>query len=93
MGTFDMLQNYLKTAVRSLMRNGLYSIINIVGLSIGLACTMLIVLYVKDELSFDRFFANSNQTYRILNQSVDPLGNIHRMGITGCSAQLPGDRD
>jgi putative ABC transport system permease protein len=82
-GIAGMLQNYLKTAVRSLMRNGLYSIINIVGLSIGLACTMLIVLYVKDELSFDRFFANSSQTYRILNQSVDPLGNIHRMGITG----------
>jgi putative ABC transport system permease protein len=78
-----MLQNYLKTAVRSLMRNGLYSIINIVGLSIGLACTMLIVLYVKDELSFDRFFTNSNRTYRILNQSMDPMGNIHRMGITG----------
>jgi putative ABC transport system permease protein len=78
-----MLQNYLKTAVRSLMRNGLYSTINIIGLSIGLACTMLIVLYVKDELSFDRFFANSDRTYRILNQSMDPMGNVHRMGITG----------
>jgi putative ABC transport system permease protein len=40
-------------------------------------------LYVKDELSFDRFFANSNRTYRILNQTMDPMGNIHRMGITG----------
>jgi putative ABC transport system permease protein len=78
-----MLQNYLKTAIRGLMRNGLYSVINILGLSIGLACTMLIVLYVKDELSFDRFFTNSNRTYRILNQTMDPMGNVHRMGITG----------
>ena len=78
-----MLQNYLKTAVRCLLRKGLYSTINIIGLSIGLACTMLIVLYVKDELSFDRFFANSSRTYRILNQTMDPMGNVHRMGITG----------
>jgi putative ABC transport system permease protein len=82
-GISGMLQNYLKTAIRSLMRNGLYSAINILGLSIGLACTMLIVLYVKDELSFDRFFTNSNRTYRILNQTMDPMGNVHRMGITG----------
>ena len=82
-GISGMLQNYLKTAIRSLTRNGLYSAINILGLSIGLACTMLIVLYVKDELSFDRFFANSDRTYRILNQTMDPMGNVHRMGITG----------
>jgi hypothetical protein len=42
-GTYGMLHNYLKTAIRSLTRNGLYSAINILGLSIGLACTMLIV--------------------------------------------------
>ena len=82
-GISGMLQNYLKTAIRSLTRNGLYSAINILGLSIGLACTMLIVLYVKNELSFDRFFTNSNRTYRILNQTMDPMGNVHRMGITG----------
>ena len=82
-GISGMLQNYLKTAIRSLMRNGLYSAINILGLSIGLACTMLIVLYVKDELSFDRFFTNSNRTYRILNQITDPMGNVHRLSITG----------
>ena len=82
-GISGMLQNYLKTAIRSLTRNGLYSAINILGLSIGLACTMLIVLYVKDELSFDRFFANSNRTYRILNQTMDPMGNVHRLGVTG----------
>ena len=82
-GISGMLQNYLKTAIRSLTRNGLYSTINILGLSIGLACTMLIVLYVKDELSFDRFFANSNRTYRILNQTMDPMGNVHRLGVTG----------
>ncbi len=78
-----MLQNYFKTAIRSLMRNGLYSVINIFGLSIGLACAMLIVLYVKDEWSFDRFFSQSNHIYRINHTMRDPMGGEHRMGITG----------
>ena len=78
-----MLKNYFKTAIRSLLRNGLYSGINILGLSIGLACTMLIVLYVKDELSFDRQFSQSDRIYRVNNETVDPMGNVHKMGISG----------
>jgi putative ABC transport system permease protein len=78
-----MLKNYFKTAIRSLLRNGLYSGINIFGLSIGLACTMLIVLYVKDELSFDRQFSQSDRIYRVNSETVDPMGNVHKMGISG----------
>jgi putative ABC transport system permease protein len=91
-----MLTNYFKTAVRSLLRNGLYSGINIFGLSIGLACAMLIVLYVKDEWSFDRFFKQSAQIYRINYQMRDPMGNDHNLGVTGFfqgphfSAKIPG---
>jgi len=48
-----MLKNYLKIALRSLNRNKINSIINISGLAIGLACVLLIGLYIKDELSYD----------------------------------------
>jgi putative ABC transport system permease protein len=60
-----MLKNYFKTAYRNLSRNKVYSFINIAGLSLGLACAILIMLYVKDEVSFDRFHKNINHIYRI----------------------------
>ena len=64
-----MFKNYFKTAFRNLTRNKVYSFINIAGLSIGLACAMLIMLYVKDEVSFDRFHKNVNNIYRIVSKS------------------------
>jgi putative ABC transport system permease protein len=53
-----MLKNYLKIAWRNLIKNKLYSIINIAGLSVGVACSMLIFLYVSNELSYDEFHEN-----------------------------------
>ncbi|MES1224266.1 MAG: ABC transporter permease, partial [Bacteroidota bacterium] len=64
-----MFKNYFKTAFRSLSHNKVYSFINIPGLSLGLACAMLIMLYVKDEVSFDRFHKNVNNIYRIVSKS------------------------
>ncbi len=60
-----MLRNYLKTAVRSIARQKLYSAINIVGLSFGMACCFLISLYVYDEVSYDKFFDDGERIYRI----------------------------
>src|ERR1700685_4648151 len=60
-----MFKNYLKIAWRNLRRNKTFSIINIAGLAIGLACFLLISLYVLDELSFDKFYANADRIYRI----------------------------
>jgi putative ABC transport system permease protein len=60
-----MLKNYLKIAIRNLTRNKVFSVINIAGLSLGLTCCMLIVLYTKDELSFDQFQEHKNNLYRI----------------------------
>ena len=60
-----MLKNYLKTAVRSIVRQQLYSAINIFGLSFGMACCFLISLYVYDEVSFDKFFEDGDRIYRI----------------------------
>ncbi len=60
-----MLQNYLKIAFRNLWRRKGYSIINVLGLAVGMACCILIVLYVRHEMSYDRFFANTDRIYRI----------------------------
>ena len=73
-----MIKNYFKTALRNLLRNKIYSFINVAGLSIGLACAMLIILYVKDEVSFDRFHANVSNIYRIVTQGVDKDGHKGR---------------
>lgn len=69
-----MFKNYFKTAFRNLERNKVYSFINIAGLSIGLACAMFIMLYVKDEVSFDRFHKNVNNIYRIVRKSNGSTG-------------------
>lgn len=60
-----MIKNYLKVAWRNLVRNKTYSLINIVGLAIGLSCFLLISLYVLDELSYDKFNINADRIYRI----------------------------
>ena len=69
-----MFKNYFTIAWRNLLRNKIYAFINIAGLSIGLACAMLILLYVKDEVSYDRFHANVDQIYRITTQKINKDG-------------------
>src|SRR5215203_2301619 len=78
-----MFKNYFKTAFRNLARNKIYSFINIAGLSLGLACAMLILLYVKDEVSFDRFHNNVNNIYRIVTDNQDKDGNRRKDGNSG----------
>jgi len=60
-----MLKNYLKIAVRNFVKHKLYSFINVCGLAIGLACVLFILLWVRDEISFDRFHKNANVIYRM----------------------------
>src|SRR6516225_6506201 len=62
-----MFKNYFKTAWRNLMKNKVFSFINIVGLSIGLAACLLILQYVSFQLSFDRFNKNAEDIYRVTN--------------------------
>lgn len=77
-----MFKNYFNIAFRNLRRSKVYSIINIAGLSIGLACAMLIILYVKDEVSFDKFHPNVQNIYRIANRMTFE-GETHENGNTG----------
>lgn len=60
-----MLNNYLKIAWRNIIGNPLFSAINIVGLAIGLACCIIITLFVRYELSFDKHWDNADRTYRV----------------------------
>ncbi len=60
-----MIKNYLKIALRSLWKNKVFSAINIIGLATGLAVCLLIVLYVVDELSYDKYNANADRIYRL----------------------------
>src|SRR5215217_5463449 len=82
-----MFKNYFKITWRNLTRNTVFSLINISGLSVGLACCMLIFLYAKDEVSYDRFHKNKDVIYRITATDTDPQGNINKMGVTG---MVPG---
>src|SRR6185436_16699029 len=67
-----MLQNYFKVALRNLLRNSVYSFINITGLAIGLASSILILLWVADELSFDSFHSNSDRLSQVwVNATYD----------------------
>ena len=61
-----MFKNDLKVAVRNLLRHRVYSAINILGLAVGMACCILILLFVLDEVSYDRFHEKADRIYRVL---------------------------
>ena len=63
--SIPMISNYFKIALRSLWKNRTYSFINITGLAIGIAASVLILLYVSHEYSYDQFHANAQQIYRV----------------------------
>ena len=73
-----MLKNYLKIALRNLMRNKLYASINILGLAIGMACCVLIFSAVHQQWSFDRFHKNRDVIFRVLTREITKEGEIAR---------------
>lgn len=60
-----MIQNYLKTAFRHLFKNKLFSLINVLGLALGMACCFLIVLFLRHEFSYDQFHQKADRIYRV----------------------------
>lgn len=82
-----MIRNYFKTAFRNLWRNKVFSVINIVGLSVGLACCMLIFLYAMDEVSYDRFNNNAENIYHLVVDGKSADGQVHKGSSTG---DIPG---
>ncbi|SDM58794.1 putative ABC transport system permease protein [Catalinimonas alkaloidigena] len=73
-----MLRNYFLTAWRNLRKQKGYSFINILGLAVGVACCLLIVLFVQDELSYDRHFPNAERIFRVKSEIL--FGGNHMYG-------------
>ena len=78
-----MLRTYLKIAWRNLTKHKLFSVINIVGLAIGIGCSFLISLWVRDEYSFDRFLPNANRVFRLESTTTSPDGSQHQLAAVG----------
>ena len=66
-----MLRNYLITAVRALRRHLGYTVINVLGLAVGIAACLLIGLYVRHEWSYDRFHEDANRIHRVVGNYGD----------------------
>ncbi len=79
-----MLKNYFKVAMRNMSKHQLFSIINIVGLVIGMTCCLLIFVYVQDELSYDRFHTHYENIYRVALH-----GRISGQEIRTSNSSLP----
>ena len=74
-----MIRNYLLTALRNFSKNKFYTFINIIGLSIGITCSILILLWVFDELTFDKFLPKSDRLYQVwVNSAFDNKINTWR---------------
>jgi putative ABC transport system permease protein len=76
-----MIKNFIKTAFRSLLKNKGFTAINILGLALGLATCLLIVFYVIDELSYDRYNTKADRIYRV-NMDMKYGGNVASYAIT-----------
>jgi len=85
-----MYRNYILTTLRALFRNKVYSFINIAGLSLGLAAAMLIILFVKDELSYDQFHTKKANIYHVVRSIANPDGN--KIALDGYTGLLQGPR-
>lgn len=85
-----MLKNYFKIAWRNITKHKAYSALNIAGLSIGMACSIIILLWVQNELSYDRFNTNAGQLYRLTASAGDFKAAVSPAGMAeGLQAQLP----
>ncbi len=72
-----MLKNYLKVAFRSLLRNKLTSFINIAGLALAMTCCLLIVFFIRDESSYDRYHSKADRIYRVTRNFLSPDGSVN----------------
>src|SRR5687768_7322426 len=76
-----MLKNYIKIAWRNLIRNKVYSAINILGLAIGISACILIFLFVRDELTYEEHFDKAGRIFRISNE-INLQGQTDKFALT-----------
>jgi len=78
--SYEMFKNYLKIGIRNFKKFKSFTFINIIGLSIGTACILLIALFIKNELSYDRFHNKLDNIYRLSSTWHHPDGSVFRYG-------------
>ena len=79
-----MLKNLLKISFRNLLKDKVYSGINVLGLTIGITCSLFLFLYILDELSYDRYHKNADTIYRVVSNIKEPDN-----AFTWAVAQIP----
>ena len=72
-----MIRNYIKVALRSIFRNKLTAFINIAGLSLAMACAILIYLFVSDEISYEKYHSKADRIYRVTRSFHSPEGEVN----------------
>lgn len=72
-----MFKNYLKVAFRAILRSKLTAFINIAGLALAMACSLLILLFITDELSYDRYHTKAGRIYRVTRNFLSPDGSVN----------------
>jgi putative ABC transport system permease protein len=77
-----MIRNYFKTTWRNLLRDGQFTLLNLIGLSAGLTCVLLIYMWVGDELNVDRFNTNDSHLYQVIKNSPNADGTIYTSEAT-----------
>ena len=77
-----MLRNYFKIAFRNIKRYSTYSILNISGMAIGMTCTILILLWVQAEWSYDRHFENADNLYRVIEKQYYSGGEVSLLAVS-----------
>ncbi len=88
-----MLKNYFKIAIRSLWRHKAFSLINILGLAVGMAACFLIYMYVNFELSYDNFHSKADRIYRVVADVKTPSETITTQGITSAPIAVNVKKD
>src|SRR6478609_286419 len=79
-----MIKNLFTIAVRNILKDKTYSAINVLGLTIGITCSLFLLLYILDELSYDRYHKNADNIYRIVSNIKEPDN-----AFTWAVAQIP----
>src|SRR6478752_9799814 len=79
-----MLKNLIKIAIRNILKDKTYSAINVIGLTIGITCSLFLLMYILDELSYDRYHKNAANIYRVVSNIREPDN-----AFTWAVAQIP----
>jgi putative ABC transport system permease protein len=88
-----MFKNYLKVALRNLARHKLFTFINIFGLALSMSVCLMVLVAIKDQISYDKFHPHPEKTYRIITELTDKEGRQYRLATTALPLAINLSRD